>query len=329
MVALKKYTRIEATGLWRATPQMQRREVVVSLGDATLTIRTPSDQALGHWSLAAIARANPGQTPARFYPVGDPGEELELAPDEAEMVEAIETLRRAVDDVRPRPGRLRFMGAFVTLAVLIAALVFWLPGAVRDHTLKAIPEFGKRQLALAMIAELEPLIGPACGSSENHSALNRLGQATGFAHLAVMRGGLNHIVALPGGTLLIPRAYVETYDSPDVLAGYLLAAELRAQDSAPLLDLLETSGTIANLRLLTTGALPAKAQRAYAEHVARTAPVAVDTQKLATAFQRAGLSPLPYANASGADGLAGLTIVPRAFPLIQDADWLRIQGICE
>ena len=43
MTALSKYDRLEASGLWRPTPQDQRREVVVSIGDATLVISDMND----------------------------------------------------------------------------------------------------------------------------------------------------------------------------------------------------------------------------------------------------------------------------------------------
>ena len=56
MVALKKYDRIESSGIWRASPDAQRVDVVVSLGDATLTIKTTHEQVLAHWSIAAISR---------------------------------------------------------------------------------------------------------------------------------------------------------------------------------------------------------------------------------------------------------------------------------
>ena len=48
MPALTTYDRLEATGLWRATPQDQRREVVVSIGDATLVIKDLTDKAITH-----------------------------------------------------------------------------------------------------------------------------------------------------------------------------------------------------------------------------------------------------------------------------------------
>ena len=64
MTAFREYERLEATGLWRATPEAQRREVLVSVGEATLTISDFQGRALTHWSLAAILRKNPGRMPA-------------------------------------------------------------------------------------------------------------------------------------------------------------------------------------------------------------------------------------------------------------------------
>ena len=56
MTALSKYDRLEATGLWRATRDTQRREVFVSIGDATLVISDLTDRAVAHWSIAAVER---------------------------------------------------------------------------------------------------------------------------------------------------------------------------------------------------------------------------------------------------------------------------------
>ena len=100
MTAITKYDRLEATGLWRASPDKQRVDVVVCIGDATLTIKDMRDQALTHWSLAAIERANPGKRPALFHPEGDTTETLEIADDEDEMIRAIEKLRKAGERAR-------------------------------------------------------------------------------------------------------------------------------------------------------------------------------------------------------------------------------------
>ena len=116
MTALSKYDRLEATGLWRATSSEQRREVVVSIGDATLVISDLNDQALTHWSLAAVERVPSEGQGAVFCPDGDPNETLDLGPDEAEMIEAINMLRRAVAKSRPKPGRLRWLAVEPSIA---------------------------------------------------------------------------------------------------------------------------------------------------------------------------------------------------------------------
>ena len=58
--------RLEALGLWRASPKAQRLNVAVSIGDATLTLTDLSDTPLAHWSLPAVQRLNPGGTPALY-----------------------------------------------------------------------------------------------------------------------------------------------------------------------------------------------------------------------------------------------------------------------
>jgi hypothetical protein len=117
MTALKEYDRLEAAGLWRAAPDAQRRDVIVSLGDATLTISDLRGTALAHWSLAAIRRDGTG-SPALFHPDGDRGETLELASDESVMIEGIDRLMRSIERRRPRPGYLRLLGGLTLAARL-------------------------------------------------------------------------------------------------------------------------------------------------------------------------------------------------------------------
>ena len=96
MTALKEYDRIEATGLWRANADAQRREVIVSIGDATLTISDHNDRALAHWSLPAIERANQRR---------------------AEAGEAAPIVRAIVDPIN-RTGSTRFVGFPTTKPVI-------------------------------------------------------------------------------------------------------------------------------------------------------------------------------------------------------------------
>ena len=125
--ALTDYARLESGGLWRPDPEAQRREVILSIGESTLTIADSNDTALAHWFLPAVERANPGKLPAVFYPDGDSGETLELAEDEAQMIEAIEKLRAAIDRGKPHPGRLRWLVSLAVVAAVAALVLLDVP----------------------------------------------------------------------------------------------------------------------------------------------------------------------------------------------------------
>ena len=119
MTALKKYQRLECPGLWRETPQDQRREVQVRFGDATLILIDPkSGTALSHWSLPAIERLNRGEEPPVFAPGPESSESLELT--DPDMVAALDTVRAAVKAATARPGRLRGL-LLAGTAVLVVA----------------------------------------------------------------------------------------------------------------------------------------------------------------------------------------------------------------
>ena len=97
--ALRQFQRLEAPGSWRPAPNAQLREVVVSIGEATLILSDPkSDAPLTHWSLPAIQRVNPGATPAVYTPVTtaeDAGyETLEI--DDRWMIDAINRVQAAI-----------------------------------------------------------------------------------------------------------------------------------------------------------------------------------------------------------------------------------------
>ncbi|MES2548418.1 MAG: hypothetical protein V4630_01840, partial [Pseudomonadota bacterium] len=106
MTALRKYQRLECGGLWRETPQDQRREVLVRFGEATLVLSDPkSGTAISHWSLPAIERLNKGEDPPIFAPGPEASESLELT--DPDMIAALGAVRHAVQAATAKPGRLR------------------------------------------------------------------------------------------------------------------------------------------------------------------------------------------------------------------------------
>tara|TARA_R110002049_G_scaffold23781_5_gene84549 strand:- start:651 stop:1664 length:1014 start_codon:yes stop_codon:yes gene_type:complete len=335
MTALKKYARLEATGLWRATPDAQRREVIVSIGDATLVISDLKDQALTHWSLAAVERANAGQRPAVYFPDGDPGETLELPEDEVQMVEAIEKLRHAVNRGRPRPGRLRWLGLLASAAAVTALTVFWLPDALRDHTLKVVPNVKRASLGAALLKRVERVSGTTCASTGGTAALNRLATRLEAGRLVILPAMAMPSLHLPGRVTVLNRSVIEDYEEPDVAAGYALTEDVMRAAHDPLRALLEGVGLRENFRLLTTGDVAPAALDAYAEQLLTRPRAAPNLQKQLARFDKAELRSTPYAYARDITGETTLPLIEGdpmngrlTAPLLSDADWLRLQSIC-
>lgn len=342
MTALMQYQRLESTGLWRETATAQRREVVVSVGDATLTISDLNDRALTHWSLAAVARANPGEAPAIYHPDGDPDETLELDPQEAaEMIAAIDKLRSAINRTRPRPGRLRLISLIASFSAVAALAVFWLPGAMRDHATEVVPQAKRHEIGTSLRNAMQRVTGPNCAEPAALAALRRLAQRLPdprgrIPDLQVVRNGVRTAEALPGGAILINATLIESNEQPDVVAGYILAAQTRAALSDPLRALLDTGGFNASFRLLTTGIVPEPVLLRHAEALAAQPPAPPPDEALLAAFARAGVRATPYAYALDITGESTLPLI-EADPfatrapdqvVLSDGDWLRLQGIC-
>lgn len=337
MTALNEYERLEATGLWRARPDDQRREVIVAMGDATLTITDLQDRVLTHWSLAAVMRANKGERPAVYHPDGDPGETLELAENETEMIAAIERLRTVIDRRRPHPGRLR---QWITLGVAGAAalgLALWLPDAMVAHAQRVVPDVKRAELSRALLTELTRVSGAACRAQAAQPALATLamqltGEDTG---IVVLPGGIVNTAHLPDGTILMNRTLIEDYETPDVPAGFAVAEKARLAETEPLAEFLRQAGLWASLRFLTTGRMPEEALKRYTEWLLTAPSRPVAKAALLKAFAEAKLSIRPYAYALDITGESTLELIeadPMAgqspAPVIRDADWVRLQGIC-
>ncbi len=335
MTALTKYARLEASALWRSSPGEQRREVIVSVGDATLMISDMRDQAITHWSLAAVERANPGVRPAIFFPDGDPGETLELPETEAQMIDAIEKLRRAVEKSRPRPGRLRWLGMAVSLALVAALAVFWFPGALVSHTVSVVPPVKRAEIGTALLERIERMTGPACRQEPGQRALQMLRARLGSGPLHVLPSAIATSLHLPGGIIVLDRALIEDFEEPDVVAGFVLAEKTIAAQIDPLFVLLQTAGTAASFQLLTTGHLKSAVLDQFAETLLTETRPAPEDAALLAAFAERNIRSTPYAYARDVTGESVLALI-EADPLagetpaalLSDADWLRLQGIC-
>jgi hypothetical protein len=345
VTALQKYERLEASGLWRGDPRDQRRDVVVSFGDATLVMSDPrSGRVLSHWSLPAVMRLNPGRMPALYSPDGDVGESLELT--ENVLIDALEEIRSALAAERGRSGRLRLGVAGLVLAGLILLGNFWLPGTLVSHAAAVLPMAKRASIGQEVVDGLVRAGAQVCAVPRGRAALDRLVErlldvpqtqavVMDFGPL-VADGQIVPPIALPGRLLLLDRRMIEAHDTPDVAAGFLLAAALMSETADPLVPLLQSVGTGPTLRLLTVGTFTDTTLDDYGTSlIAR--PVALPpTDRLLTAFARALVPSRPFAYALDPTGERTLGLI-EADPfrdqlppvaVLADGDWINLQSIC-
>ncbi|MCX7889833.1 MAG: hypothetical protein N2422_08930 [Rhodobacteraceae bacterium] len=338
MTALDEYRRLECQGVWRAEAGAQRRDVLVTLGEATIVILDArSAAALSHWSLPAVRRVNPGADPARFTPGDDSGEELEI--DDPHMTAALGKVGALIEARRPHPGRLRFALLSAVLALVLGAGLFWVPGAIVTQTARALPDAGRQEIGDGILADMFRVTGSACAAPEGRAALDRLRlrlDPDGSTVPVVLATGLRGARTIPGGYVLLGRELFEDEPTPEAAAGFLVAESVAAAARDPLLSFLDWAGVGAAFRLLTTGMLPAERYGGYAEAVLSRPPYPPPAAETARAFATAGISPeawlrradLPAgAAAQIAAAYAALGPAP-ARAIMSDSDWVALQGIC-
>lgn len=336
MTALTKYDRLEAPGVWCASPEAQRVNVIVSLGEASLTISDMSDTALTHWSLAAVRRINPGERPARFAPSEEVFEELEM--DDDTMIQGIERVRKTVEKRRRTPGRLRHLIGSAVLSALVLGGIFWLPDALRSYTATVVGAPTRDAIGQRILNRIGRIAGRQCDGVLARSSLKTLGRRVlgeNAPRLIVLSSGVQAASHLPGNITLLNRALIEDYEEPDVVAGFILAEDERRRQNDPMLALLTHSGLVATAQLLTTGALPNEVIDSYAEWLLTSSPTPLTAEALLPRFAEAGLRSTPYAYALDLTGERTLPLieadpVPLAAstPLLSDGDWVQLQGIC-
>lgn len=337
MTALSQYQKLETTGLWRDSPEGQRREVAVRLGDATLMLSDPrADAILSHWSLPAVVRLNPGQRPALFAPGPEGAETLEI--EDETMIAALRTVQSAVRLAKPHPGRLRGVLIGGTTAAILGLGALVLPGVLVSHTASVVPAAKRAEIGQRALDDVTRLTGLPCDGEAGLPALAALAERVFGPEdtpiLYVLPEGLSRPAHLPGGVILLPKSLIEQ-DAPDALAGAALAEGTAAAQEDPIVAILDHAGLKASFDLLTSGNLPEGALDGYGEAFLRAPPAPVPDAALIAAFEAAQVPLTPYArwrDPSGAS-VGGLIagdpfkgLIPS--PLLPDDDWIALQSVC-
>lgn len=337
MTALKDIAKIETTGLWRADEDAQRIEVFVSVGDGSLIISDISNTALSHWALAAVRRRNPGKRPAIYAPGRDTPEELEI--EDATMIEAIERIRTAIDRTRPHPGRLRVLSLVAITITLLALALFWVPKALRDHTLSVLP--GPQQVAIGqnMLSRITTLTGPACADPQGLEALDvlnaRVLPQTG-TRIVVLPNMPKPTMHLPGGHIIVSADLLDPSSASETVAGHILTAFLRTNLHDTLREYLTFAGFRETFRMLTSGETNPETLRRYVDLKLTRPAMEVDDIRMLDAFSARTLPVTPYARSLPSDDPQATRLIAAdpfatepAPEVLSDTDWLTLANICQ
>lgn len=336
MTALEQYDRLESIGLWKESAEAQRREVIVSFGNATLVLSDKNENPLTHWSLAAVRRVTRDGSAVTYAPDGATEESLEI--DDDLMVKAIETIQSRLRRGLPRPGRVRWLIGGGIAALVLALALFWFPGAIARYAARIVPDANAAQIGQQILRHVTEFSGGACSSQMGDNSLRLLEDrliGTRANRVLVLELGARPSSHLPGGLILINRRLVEDYDDPDVVAGFILLERAIEDETPPLLDLFRAIGTINVLSFLASGEISDAALKRYAETRVTGQSRLPGPENLLALFELARLGTEPYAAVlaqSGSDTtvLATGTIpAEERRPLMRDGAWIALQSICD
>lgn len=338
MTALTEFQRLEAQGSWRETPESRLREVIVSVGDATLVLSDPkSDRPLSHWSLPAVTRLNAGKMPAIYAPGSQRADET-VEIDDPLMIEAIERVQRAIAQHRAHPGRLRGVLTVLAVVAMLVGLMIWLPDAIIRHGAKIAPPAQARQIGEAVLADIERSTGKACTRDSGQAVLTWLASRLidKNAEIFVVPGALNGALRLPGDVYVLGADLLEGAAGPEAAAGHVIAASLATQDKAITRQALRHAGLTAVLRLMTLGTLPSAAMTGYGEELLAQSPPRPETDAFLERLKDRRISSEPYARSVDPTGASLPELIENdparsadfTKPLLTPPQWQALQQIC-
>ena len=335
MTALERYQRLEATGLWREGADATPREVIVSFGDATLTLSDLEERPLGHWALAGMRVLEETPEASVYATTPDAYETLAIRDDD--MIAAIAAVSRAPGPHRrPAPARRsRRMWIALALMALVAAVATVGPVLLRGQAVRMTSPEGAAEYGDRMLLDIMDRRGALCAAPEGIRALEDLAArvlpGSDMTTIRVLGLGTAPFALLPGGAILLDRRVVETAPGPEVIAGWIALAGPTPGPDAGVEALMRVAGPLGQLRHVFSGDVGAPVLARAAAAVLDTEPPA-DRAPLAMArVETAGMGSAPFAESLRAAGVAapaGSTGDPLAAPAVAAAEWAAIRAVC-
>ncbi len=334
MTALDRYQRLEATGLWREGADAVPREVIVSFGNATLTLSDLEERPLGHWALAGMRVLAERPEGTVYATTPDAYETLTIR--DGDMIEAIAAVSRAPGPRRSAAPARRIGRVWTALALiaLIAAVAAVGPGLLRGQAVRMAPPERAAEYGDRMLLDIMGSRGALCAAPDGIRALEDLAARVlpaSDVKIRVIGLGTAPVALLPGGTILLDRKVIETATGPEEVAGWIALAWPAPGPDGGVEALMGVAGPLGQLRQVFSGDVGAPVlARAAAEALDAVPPA--DRAPLAMArIEAAGMGSAAFAESLRAAGIpapAGSAGDPSAAAVVGPADWAAIRAVC-
>ena len=235
MTALKKYTRLEASGLWKESKTSEFIEILISIGKTSVVLSDYNDNPLTHWSLAAIKLVSRNPNQATFSTDLDNGEILLIK--DIHMIEAL-LLFINKDPKKPRNNKVFIKTSVFFLVILLTTFILYFPSKIKELVASVISKQHERQIIAPFLQTHVLSSGGICTSKKideiSRKILNLVDKNNSLLSFSIIRNQKINVLHLPSGKILISRRFLENSTNSERLLQLLENELLRAMDRQPL-----------------------------------------------------------------------------------------------
>tara|TARA_A100001011_G_scaffold181799_2_gene190645 strand:+ start:402 stop:1289 length:888 start_codon:yes stop_codon:yes gene_type:complete len=244
MTAIKKYSRLESSGLWKESEKSEFTDVLIAFGKTSIILSDYKDNPITHWSLAAIKLVSHNQNEAIFSTDLDTGERLSIK--DAQMIESL-LLFIQKDEEKSKKSKIFLYLGTLSLFIFSVTFVLYFPSKIRDLTVSIISAEHEIQLIKPFLQTHIKSSGGVCESPETNKIvseiLNFFKKDRQYLSILIIKNQNINILHLPGGILLISNNFLKNAPSEKGLTTLLENEILQAISREPLKTLINQQTT--------------------------------------------------------------------------------------
>ena len=251
MTALKKYTRLEAPGIWLESMDAEPLEVLVSLGKSSLIIYDYEDNPLTHWSLSTLKLISQNAEMIVFSTTLEGLEKLKI-----EDVYMKDALLHFINEPTQEKSNKRLIRNVTTLILffLLCSLLIIIPPKLSDLVKTVISEHHEAQIIDSHFKNHLRKNGQICSSPLTKEVITRIlkkiGDTEGRLNIEIIKNQNADAIHFPGGNLLISIALLQSIDNIASFTNLLQTELVKAKKRIPLATLIDQQSSYNLLKFI-------------------------------------------------------------------------------